>query len=125
MPRRLRLTITSDLPAGLGHIPLSPLIDFGLALRQAGVPGALDPNSIRVVDAADGRCVPHRLAEDFAYGDRGRVEFAVRDPQRREYLVEFGTCGRRPPLAPTGRVPLVGVGDLLRYNTAEPGPVTM
>jgi len=122
---RIRLTITSNLPRDLGRIPLSPVVDFGRAVQQAGLDGALDPNSIRVVDASDGAVVPHHLTEDFAYADRGRVEFAVRDVGHREYLVEFGTASSRPPLAPSGPVPLVGVGDLLRYNAGEPRPVTM
>lgn len=122
---RLRLNVTSDLPEGLGHIPLSPVVDFGAAIRAAGLPGVLDPNSIRVVDAADGAVVPHHRTEDFAYADEGRVEFAVTDPARQEYFIEFETAPARPPLEPQTYVPLVGVGDLLRYNSVEPRPVTM
>lgn len=122
---QLRLTITTRLPAHLGHIPLQPVVDFGQAIRRAGLPGVLDPNTIRVVDAADGAIVPHHLTEDFAYGDGGRVEFVVRRPEHRDYVLEFSTCDRRPPLAPPVRVPLVGVGDLLRYNASEPQPVTL
>ncbi|MFH1569401.1 MAG: VCBS repeat-containing protein [Gemmatimonadota bacterium] len=122
---RLLLTVTSPLPPDLGHIPLSPVVDFGRALRQAGVPGVLDPNSIAVVDRGSGAVVPHHLTEDFAYGDCGRVEFVVRDPARTRYEIRFQAVDQRPPLRPQERVPLVGVGDLLRYSTGQPGPVTL
>ncbi|MFH1570648.1 MAG: VCBS repeat-containing protein [Gemmatimonadota bacterium] len=122
---RLSLTITSPLPRDLGHIPLSPVVDFGRALQRAGVPGVLDPNSVTVVDLADGAVVPHYLTEDFAYGDCGRVEFVVRDPARTRYEIRFDAVDQRPPLRPRERVPRVGVGDLLRYNTGQPGPVTL
>ncbi len=122
---QIRLTISSELPADLGNIPLSPVVDFGRAIALAGLRGVLDPNSIRVVDPADGAEIPHHLTEDFAYGDRGRIEFVVQDPSHRVYDLQFDVCPKRPPLAPQERVPLVGAGDLLRYNAATPGPVTM
>ena len=121
----LRLTVTSELPGDLGNIPLSPVVDFGRAIREAGCEGVLDPNSLRVTDSANGERVPHHLTEDFAYSDRGRVEFVVRDPAHREYEIAFDLCAARPSLAPQQRVPLVGAGDLLRYNSGDPGPVVM
>ena len=122
---RIRLTITSPLPADLGRIPMSPVIDFGRVIREGSLEGVLDPNSIRVIDTADGAAIPHHLTEDFAYGDSGRVEFAIGDAARCEYIVEFSTARERPALAPQQRTGLVGVGDLLRYNASEPQPVTM
>ena len=123
--KSIELTIISELPDNLGKIPISPVIDFGQAIRDAGLDEVLDPNSIRVIDVADGSDVPHHRTEDFAYGDRGRVEFVVQEPSHKIFQIEFETCRIRPPLVPQKRVPLVGVGDLLRYNSGKPNPVTM
>ena len=119
------LTITSQLPRDLGNIPMSPTIDFGQLIAAAGGTGVLDPNSIQVIDAADGSVVDHALTEDFAYGDCGRVEWVVVDPGHRKYEIRFATGSVRPPLAPQSHVPMIGVGDLLRWNAGEPRPVTM
>ncbi|MEW6751343.1 MAG: VCBS repeat-containing protein [Candidatus Latescibacterota bacterium] len=121
---RARLTITSPLPDDLGHIPFSPVVDFGALVEAAGG-GALDPNSIAVVDLADGQEVEYARGEDFAHGDRGRLEWVVRDPGHREYEIHFRAVAVRPALPPQARVPLVGAGDLLRYNAGAPRPLTL
>ncbi len=117
----VRLTIASDLP--FAKVPMDPTIDFGALIRDAKLPGVLNPNSIVVVDAATGQAVPHATTEDFAYGDKGRVEWVVQDPSHKVYELRFKTVGKRPPLAPAKYTPLIGVGDLLRYNAGEPRPV--
>ena len=81
-PVAVPFTITSPLPEDLGPIPISARLDLGAVIRKAGREGPLDPGSIEVVDLADGAAVPCHLAEEFAHGDEGRVEFAVRDPTR-------------------------------------------
>ena len=120
-----RLSITSALPADLGHIPFAPEIDFAAIARQAGAAGVLDPNTIEVTDLETGEPVEFARSEDFAYGDRGRVEWPIKDPTRTRYAVSFRTADRRPPLRPQPYVPLVGTGDLLRYNADAPRPVVM
>jgi len=50
---------------------MDPAIDFGKLIKEAGLPGVLDPNSIQVADAATGQVVPCAVTEDFAYGDKG------------------------------------------------------
>ena len=52
---RCRLEVTSDLPGDLGHIPFSPVIDFGALVAEAGAEGVFDPNSIEVVDLQTGQ----------------------------------------------------------------------
>ena len=74
---RIPFTVTSPLPDDVGHIPLSPVIDLGALIAEAHLPGVLDPNSIEVVSLQDGQVVPHGRSEDFAYGDRGRIEWVV------------------------------------------------
>ena len=121
-------TITSPLPQDLGPIPISARLDLGAMIRKAGREGLLDPGSIEVVDLADGAAVPCHLAEEFAHGDEGRVEFAVGDPTRTRYEIRFDTVppgSRRPHLPARGRTPAVGAGDLLRHNAGEPRPVTL
>ncbi len=92
---RLPLVITSDLP--FPNTPLDPLIDFGRVLADAGASGRLDPNSIQAVDMDAGETVPHALSPEFAYGDKGRVCWVVRNPAHRRYEIRFRTAAERPP----------------------------
>lgn len=119
------LTVTSPLPADVGHIPMSPVIDFASIMRQAELPGVLDPNSIEVVDLATGAVTPHARTEDFAYADAGRLEWVITDPTHTHYEIRFSTVETRPPLQPQDYVPMIGVGDLLRYNAGAARPITM
>jgi hypothetical protein len=121
-------TITSALPADLGYIPISAEIDFASLLPNGGSDARLKPASIVVIDLADDTVVPHHLTEDFAHGDHGRVEFVIGDPTHTRYDIRFSSLASgetRPPLAPSWTVPVVGVGDLLRFNANEPRPITM
>lgn len=120
---RLRLTVTT--PLSYSNTPLDPRIDFPKLIREAGVRGVLNPNSIDVIDIATGKAVPHALTEDFAYSDRGRVEFVVADPDHRDFEIRFRTVDERPPIAPQRFTPQIGVGDLLRYNIARPSQIAV
>lgn len=122
--------VTSPLPADLGHVPISARIDFAALIRAAGGAAGdrLDCDSIEVVDLADGATVPHHLDEEFAHGDAGRVEFAIRDPAHAHYQIRLATLpagAKRGPPAPRVRTPAVGVGDLLRCNAGQPRPLTL
>ncbi|MCP4643983.1 MAG: VCBS repeat-containing protein [bacterium] len=119
----LPVNVTSDLT--YTNTPMVPEIDFGAVIADHALPGVLDPNSIRVVNASTGKEVPCAVTEDFAYGDKGRVEWQIADPARREFLVQFRTAESRPPLHPASYTPKIGVGDLLRYNAREPRPFTL
>ncbi len=119
----MQLTVTSELP--VGRVPVDPTIDFAAVLQKAGLPGVLDPNSIEVIDLATGRPVPTLRSEDFAYGDAGRVQWVIDSPARKRFEIRFRTAGDRPPLRPQRDVPLVGNGDLLRYNAGEPRPIAL
>lgn len=120
---RLRLEVTT--PLEYPNTPLDPTIDFGRFVKQAQLTGVFDPNSIEVRNVATGERVPHATTEDFAYGDRGRVEFVVADPKHTRYDIRFRAASKRPPLQPQVQVPAVGVGDLLRYNAGVARPITM
>ena len=104
---------------------MDPEIDFGAMIQEAGVAGVLDPNSIAVVNSATGEDVPCAVTEDFAYGDKGRVEWVIVDPQHKVYEIRFRTAPERPPLAPAAYTPRIGMGDLLRYNAGEPRPIVV
>ena len=67
--------------------------------------------------------VDHATTDDFAYGDKGRVEWVVRDPTHTQYDIHFRVVPKRPPLEPQSYVPPIGVGDLLRYNAGVPRPI--
>ena len=119
----VRLRVMSQLK--YRNVPMDPEIDFGMVIRKADLPGVLDPNSIEVVDVADGRQIPFARTEDFAYGDKGRIAWVIEDPTHRDYELRFKTCKSRPALIPQKYTPLIGVGDLLRYNAGTPRPITL
>jgi len=118
----VRLSITSKLPPC--NVPMDPTIDFGKLIRQAGLPGLLDPNSIEVIDAKTGKPVPHAL-EGFQYGDVGRVEWVIKNSSHTVYEIRFKTAEKRPPLEPAEYTPAIGTGDLLRYNAGVPRPIAL
>ena len=111
--------MTSALP--FARVPMDPVIDFGRIIADAKLPGVLDPSSIRVENVATRELVPH-LIEGFATSNSGRVEWVITDPQHRRYDIRFQTVRERPALTPPGYVPLIGTGDLLRYNAGEGRP---
>ena len=116
----LSVKVTSDL--AYPRVPMDPLIDFAALIRRARLPGVLDLESIAVVNLTTGQVVPHAL-EGFEHGDEGRVEWVIVNPAHREYEIRFRTIPERPaPSANKRYVPLIGVGDLLRYNAGEGRP---
>lgn len=117
----IRLTVTS--PLTFPRTPMDPTIDFRQFLDQAGDDGALDVNSFAVLDAATQEIIPCAVNEDFAYGDKGRIEWVITEPDHREYLIRFSSAPERPLRAPAAYTPLIGVGDLPRYNAGEPRPI--
>jgi len=119
----IRLTITS--PLHFRNVPMDPTIDFGTKIREAGLRGRLDPNSIEVLNPATGHSVPHALPGDFAYGDKRRVEWVICDPAHIHYEIRFRVVAKRPPVLPRENTPLIGVGDLLRYNAGRQRPITL
>jgi hypothetical protein len=119
----LLLRVTTELP--YSNVPLDPTIDFAAYIREAGLEGWLDPNSIQVINNANGKTVEHALTESFSYGDRGRLEFVVQSAEHREYEIRFRVAEDRPKLVPQKFVPAIGTGDLLRYNGGAPRPITL
>lgn len=117
------LTVTSEL--SFPRVPMDPRIDFPLLIKESGMTGVLDPNSICVVDTASGETVPHALTEDFAYGGDGRVEWVITHPDHKSYEIRFSTGDTRPPGVPAAYTPLIGTGDLLRFNAGVPRPVVV
>ena len=119
----VQLRITSHLRSA--QIPVEPWIDFASLATEAGVEGVLDPNSIQVLDAVSGSPVPHALSRHFHHGQEGRVQWVVEDRERRDYRIRFRVGVSRPPLKPRLYVPMIGTGDLLRYNSGKPKPISL
>lgn len=119
----VEVTVTSPLPKG--NLPMDPAIDCGQVIREHGGSGVLDPNSFEVINLATGKPAPFARSEDFAYGDRGRLEWVVTDPTHTKFEVRFRSVAERPALEPPDYTPLIGVGDLLRYNAGQPRPFAL
>ncbi|MEE3285943.1 MAG: hypothetical protein VX311_15285, partial [Planctomycetota bacterium] len=115
---RLEVTVESRLVKS--NLPADPLIDFAREARRQGLEGVLDPDSIRVVNRVTGQDVPHSLGPEFCHGDSGRVRWLITDPRQTRYIIRFRTTPTRRVVSTRKRVPLIGVGDLLRYNATDP-----
>jgi hypothetical protein len=122
-PCVIRVSVTT--PLTFPRVPFDPEIDFGTQIRNAGLSGVLDPNSVSVIDVAGKVAVPFGMSEQFAHGDRGRLEWVIDDPSHTVYDVHFRIVPKRPALRPARSIPHVGVGDLLRYNAGVPRPVAL
>ena len=126
----VKLTVTSPLP--FGKVPMDPVIDFTSLIQEPGwifTPleslGVLNPNTIQIINVKTGKVVPHALDEDFMFGNKGRVLWVIEDPLHTEYEIRFRTAAKRPSLNPPTYVPMVGTGDLLRYNAGQTRPTTI
>ncbi len=107
----------------MANVPLDVEIDFAKIVAAENWKGVVDPNSIEVFDTTSHAPVASARTEDFAYSDRGHLQWVIENPERRDYEIRFNTVRERPPLLPQEHTPLIGVGDLLRYNAGEPRPI--
>lgn len=114
----VRLNVTTKLT--LSNTPIDPKIDFAQLIKTSGSTGVLNPNSIEVINVATNSRVPHALTEDFAYADEGRVEFVISDPEHSVFDIHFAVINRRPALIPQTVTPIIGTGDLIRFNAGQP-----
>lgn len=116
----LSLTVTSTLP--FPKVPMDPTIAFGDLIQKAGIRGFLDHSSIRIRDVTSEKWVPHAV-ERFDNGDTLKVEWVIQNPDHRQYEIHFATTAERTAPRPASYTPMIGVGDLLRYNAGVPRPV--
>jgi hypothetical protein len=110
------VTLTVSTPLTFPRTPMDPVLDFGALVREAGLDGVLDPDSIQVIDTATGAPVDRAVTADFDYGDQGRVEWVIADPSHLAYEIRFATTPARPLRQPAAYTPRIGAGDLLRFN---------
>ena len=129
-----RITVTVD--PGVTRRTQSPVgieIDFVKVFQSAGISGALDRNSIRVVqfDSATKKPVPfnaeqasldvpHQLTGDFLNAETGRIWWRMRDEQATSFHIYFDSLanGRKKP---PSRLGLIGIGDTFHFNNGQPG----
>ncbi len=120
---RFRLTITT--PLVYRNVPMDPVIDFDAVIRQTGLQGVADLNSVEVINVATGQRLAHAHGVDFACGDKGRIEWVIDDPSHREFEIRFRLVAKRAPLEPPLYTPPIGIGDLLRYNAGAARPIPL
>ena len=121
----LRLPVTVTSPLVHSNVPMDPVIDFGAVIRKLNTLNVLDPSSIEVVNLATGQRQQHACGSGFSYGDKGRIEWVIENPAHREYEIRFRVIRKRPSLQTTTRTPLIGNGDLLRYNADGPRSIAL
>ena len=110
-PGEYSIPVTVETPLSLPRVPLNPEIDFAARLNLAGVAGRFDRNSVRVINAATGKTVPHALSWHFHHGDEGEVRWVVNQPEHREYEIQFSVSSNQKPLLPPAYLPPIGIGD--------------
>ncbi len=123
-PASFRFQATVATPLPYRNVPVDPVIDFEKLIRAARAEGVLDLASVEVIDNATGDRVPHALS-GFNTKDQGRVEWVIADPTHMGYEIRFRSIEKRTDSQPKKIVPLIGVGDLLRYNASEPRPISL
>jgi hypothetical protein len=119
----LPVQVMTDAP--YPHIPLPVHIDFGAQVKASGLSGVLNPNTIQVRRATDDQVMAHALSEDFTWGDAGTVSWTASLSTPQDFIITFGVTETRVPLQPRASIPLIGTGDLLRYNAGTPRPITL
>jgi FG-GAP-like repeat len=117
------VTVTSKLP--FPKVPLDPKINFPSIIQQAKLPGVLDPNSIKVINLSTNQVEPHALSPHFRNNNHGHVRWIARDLSENKYEIRFQIIKSRSILKPSSYIPMIGVGDLVRYNANEPRPVSL
>ncbi len=117
------IQVTSESP--FPNTPMTVSVDFGTQRKNAGLPGALDPNSIQVTCSTQDLAIDHALSEDFTWGEAGTVSWTIADPAHRDFAISFSVAAIRVPLRPAAFTPRIGTGDLLRYNAGTPRPIVV
>ena len=126
LAEQFRFVVRITTPMPIKNTPFDPQIDFGNLLRNHGSTGSLDPNSITVRNLATAKPIPHALSADFQVGDKGRVQWVIENPKHRNFEIRFHTTSEKyRVIEPPTRVPIIGTGDLLRYNAGQPRPIAL
>jgi hypothetical protein len=134
LPHAYRIPITVEPCAGRHtNAPAGAAVDFNEVFREAGIPGRVDRNSIRVVryDAVTTRAIPyhgahrgypipHQMTGDWPNNDAGIIWWRMQDRTATHFHIYFDVLDDtlRPPPPVVG---LVGVGDTFHYNDGRPG----
>lgn len=110
----------------LPNTPCDLEVDFSRCLKELGVQGEFDPNSVFVEGKEPGadRYVPLdcRISEHYKYRDLGKVSWVIPSPEMTEFRVWFDVASD-PPRKPPADIPAIGIGDEIMFNTDEPAPL--
>jgi len=128
-PTSFRFQAVVTTPLEFSNVPVDPIVDFEELILAADLQGderqgVLDLASIEVICLSTGKPVPHALS-GFDASDRGRVEWVIVDPTHVEYEIRFRVAAKRFDPQPNQRIPLIGIGDLLRYNAGKPRSISL
>ena len=121
-----RFIVRVTTPLKYLNTPFDPQIDFGKLLGGRSNGEKLDPNSIVVRNVATAKTIPHALSREFQDGDHGRVQWVIENPKHRAFEIRFRTTAKKHViLEPRSQVPVIGTGDLLRYNAGRGSPIAL
>jgi hypothetical protein len=111
------------------NTPCELEVDFSRRLKELGVHGEFDANSVFVEGKKPGAesYVPldFRISEHYKYGNSGKISWVIPSPEMTEFRIWFDAASD-PPRNPPADIPAIGIGDEIMFNIDEPAPlVTM
>jgi hypothetical protein len=121
---RYTLPVEISAPHNLGLVPVTIPLSFTQLLTNAKIAGAVDTESIEVVDI-NGAPLPHALSESFQWSTDGKVSWVLPPGDGQGVEIRFSVLPKPKPFLGQRHTPRIGDGDLLRYNAGELRPVVL
>ncbi len=125
-PRYFLPASVSPESVTLPNTPCELEVDFPRCLKELGVEGEFDPNSVLVegMNPKSDSFTPldYRISEHYKYGNSGKVSWVIPRPDMIEFRIWFDVHSD-PPRKPPADIPVIGIGDEIMFNTDEPAPL--
>ena len=124
--RHCQIKVILDAKEPFQNVPFGVELNFDQLLRERNVQGTFDRFSVLVKKKNSKNQhledVDFNLSETFLTGNKGRVNWLVKDTNEREYVIYFDVK-EHGPFAPPEYIGLVGNGDCLRFNDGKHHPL--
>jgi hypothetical protein len=108
------------------NTPCELEVDFSRRLKELGVHGEFDANSVFVEGKKPGAesyvALDFRISEHYKYGHSGKISWVIPSPEMTEFRIWFDAASD-PPRNPPADIPAIGIGDEIMFNIDEPAPL--